>query len=333
MNFNARLKDLLAEKGVTWKQVSQELSIGKNQPKYWEVNDILPDGKTLIKLSRFFGVSVDYLLGTESKNILTEQAEPISNIHNTTEAPFYERFESLCKERGLRPQSDEIVEMTGVSSPAITGWKKGSAPRADVLIRIATYFDVSIDYLLGMENKKGTFTEQTEVVSNKNNTYELFAKILELKGITAYRVAKDTGLTTVLFSDWKKGKSRPKYDKLKIIADYLGVSVEYLQGVDSKDKKILSNVGPSKNCELGAEYTEQEKTLLAMFRSTSEEGRLRIIQAVMNIRDEFTDQRTIYRAARSIQSDSTTVPTTETRSQHDMAKIARAKKVTKEEDL
>ena len=166
-----------------------------------------------------------------------------------------------------------------------------------------------------------------------NNTYELFAKILELKGITAYRVAKDTGLTTVLFSDWKKGKSRPKYDKLKIIADYLGVSVEYLQGVDSKDKEILSNVGPSKNCELGAEYTEQEKTLLAMFRSTSEEGRLRIIQAVMNIRDEFTDQRTIYRAARSIQPDSTTAPTTETRSQHDMAKIARAKKVTKEEDL
>lgn len=67
---------------------------------------------------------------------------------------FYERFEMLCKDKGLRPQSDEIIEMTGVSSPAITGWKKGSAPKADALIRIATYFNVSIDYLLEKTDQK-----------------------------------------------------------------------------------------------------------------------------------------------------------------------------------
>ena len=32
------------------------------------------------------------------------------------------------------------------------------------------------------------------------NTYELFAKIIEAKGVTPYRVAKDTGSTTVLFT-------------------------------------------------------------------------------------------------------------------------------------
>nr|DAF74443.1 MAG TPA: helix-turn-helix XRE-family like protein [Caudoviricetes sp.] len=62
MTFNERLKTLLTEKGVSWKHVSKELSIGKNQPKYWEDNDTLPDGKTLIKLSQFFGVTADYLL-------------------------------------------------------------------------------------------------------------------------------------------------------------------------------------------------------------------------------------------------------------------------------
>lgn len=36
---------------------------------------------------------------------------------------FYERFETLCNVRGLRPQSDEIINVAGVSSPAITGWK------------------------------------------------------------------------------------------------------------------------------------------------------------------------------------------------------------------
>ena len=72
---------------------------------------------------------------------------------------FYERFESLCKERGLRPQSNEIIEIAGVSSPAITGWKKGSAPKADVLLRIATYFGVSVDYLLGNTDVKATNEE------------------------------------------------------------------------------------------------------------------------------------------------------------------------------
>lgn len=29
------------------------------------------------------------------------------------------------------------------------------------------------------------------------------------------------------FSDWKSGKSKPKVDKLKKIADYFGVTIEY----------------------------------------------------------------------------------------------------------
>lgn len=57
--------------------------------------------------------------------------------------------------------------------------------------------------------------------------YEKFAALLEKTGKTAYRVSKDTGLSTALFSEWKSGKSRPKVDKLKILADYFGVSIEY----------------------------------------------------------------------------------------------------------
>lgn len=124
------------------------------------------------------------------------------------------------------------------------------------------------------------------------NTYDLFAKIIEAKGITPYRIAKDTGLTTVLFTDWKKGKSRPKYDKLKIIADYLGVSVEYLQGIETKEQEILDILDSQEDYPEEPKYTEQEKALLAMFRSTSEEGRLRIIQSVMNICDEIEKKPT-----------------------------------------
>lgn len=91
MIFNERLKTLLAERDVSWKQVSQELSIGKTQPKYWADNDTLPDGKTLVKLSHFFGVSVDYLLGNEERSAttgldsdLTEQEKTLLAVYRAS---------------------------------------------------------------------------------------------------------------------------------------------------------------------------------------------------------------------------------------------------------
>ena len=60
--------------------------------------------------------------------------------------------------------------------------------------------------------------------------FEKFEQLVKARGITAYRVAKDIGLAPTVFSDWKSGKSKPKVDKIKKIADYFGVSVDYFIG-------------------------------------------------------------------------------------------------------
>lgn len=60
--------------------------------------------------------------------------------------------------------------------------------------------------------------------------YQKFEQLVKARGITAYRVAKDIGISPVVFSDWKSGKSKPKVDKLKMIADYFGVTIEYFLG-------------------------------------------------------------------------------------------------------
>lgn len=57
--------------------------------------------------------------------------------------------------------------------------------------------------------------------------YQKFEQLVKERGVTAYRVAKDIGLAPTVFSDWKSGKSKPKVDKLKKIADYFGVTIEY----------------------------------------------------------------------------------------------------------
>lgn len=56
--------------------------------------------------------------------------------------------------------------------------------------------------------------------------YEVFEKLLKEKGVTSYRVSKDTGISQATLSDWKNGKSKPKADKLKILSEYFGVSIE-----------------------------------------------------------------------------------------------------------
>lgn len=58
--------------------------------------------------------------------------------------------------------------------------------------------------------------------------YEIFEQLLSKYGVTAYKVAKETGITTATLSNWKQGKYTPKQDKLQKIADYFGVSLEYL---------------------------------------------------------------------------------------------------------
>ena len=58
----------------------------------------------------------------------------------------------------------------------------------------------------------------------------MYSKYLELrkkKGVTDYQVSKDTGIPTSTFTNWKYGRYCPKVDKLKILADYFGVSIEY----------------------------------------------------------------------------------------------------------
>ncbi len=66
--------------------------------------------------------------------------------------------------------------------------------------------------------------------------YQIFDKLLKMNNTTVYRVSKATGISASTFTDWKNGRSIPKTDKIKLIADYFGVPVDYMiSGVSSAD--------------------------------------------------------------------------------------------------
>lgn len=73
--------------------------------------------------------------------------------------------------------------------------------------------------------------------------YEIFSKLLQAHGITPYKLSKETGVSQSTLSDWKRGISTPKQDKLQKIADYFGVSLDYLMTGEEKetDKYYLND--------------------------------------------------------------------------------------------
>lgn len=68
---------------------------------------------------------------------------------------FYDLFKKLCDDRNISV-SKACIEM-GLSRSIAAKWKNTKTnPSAEVLPKIAKYFDVSVDYLLGAEEKEKT---------------------------------------------------------------------------------------------------------------------------------------------------------------------------------
>ena len=65
---------------------------------------------------------------------------------------FWERFLTECNLIGKKP--NPVAKELGVSSGTVTGWKRGSLPKPEVLSKIASYFNVSVDYLMGKTDIK-----------------------------------------------------------------------------------------------------------------------------------------------------------------------------------
>ena len=62
------------------------------------------------------------------------------------------------------------------------------------------------------------------------NTFERIERELEKRNMTGADLARTCGFSNGLYSQWKSGMQNPSAGKIIQIADYLGVSVDYLLG-------------------------------------------------------------------------------------------------------
>lgn len=59
----------------------------------------------------------------------------------------YERIKSLCQKKGIT--ITKLESDLGFGNSSVKKWEKTSSPSIDKIVKVASYFDVSTDYLLG----------------------------------------------------------------------------------------------------------------------------------------------------------------------------------------
>ena len=103
--------------------------------------------------------------------------------------------------------------------------------------------------------------------------YERLEALLEAHHTSVYRLSKETGISPSTFSDWKSGRSSPKADKLRRIAEYFGISTDTLLGGgagETSDLSVFLSVKAKKMIPILGEIRAGEPILAQTTRIGSE---------------------------------------------------------------
>lgn len=85
---------------------------------------------------------------------------------------FYDVFLRLCASKNVSPS--KAAEAVGLNRAAVAKWKNGATPSAVTAIKLADYFGVTTDYLLGKPTQK-----ETPPVLTKKDERDIERKLAE----------------------------------------------------------------------------------------------------------------------------------------------------------
>ena len=138
-NLSESLKDLMEEAEINAPALAKATGIDSSTILTFLRGDGLPYVDTLITLADYFKCSTDYLLGLTDK---------LSEEEFRQRPPFKEQLTFLLKHFNVTKYRME--KDTGLAEKTVNRWHNGKTqPTVDSLIRLAKYFDCSVDFILG----------------------------------------------------------------------------------------------------------------------------------------------------------------------------------------
>lgn len=173
------------------------------------------------------------------------------------------RIEIRLAEIGMTKQ--EFYEKSGISSGSFSQWNTGKhAPSIKKVQRAAGVIGVTTEYLLYGVDPMPDFVLKSPIVARIN-------ALLAAKGIPKQQFYKDCGITSASYSLWNTGKTNPSMKNLKIIAEYLGISVVDLL----PDEELVPQEGIKKDPVPKDEAEDSETAELREIWSSADENERR----------------------------------------------------------
>lgn len=144
---------------------------------------------------------------------------------------FYERFLELCNKKGLSPAA--AAREIGLSNATTTHWSQGTNPTQASTLKVAKYFGVSTEYLLG-KAEKGNATVEYAVASKENSDregfqFDRFYDLCKAQGKKQTYLYDLVGFPSKAGSNLRRTK-KVKPEILEIWAKELHTSAAYLNG-------------------------------------------------------------------------------------------------------
>lgn len=139
---------------------------------------------------------------------------------------FIDNLKDLIDETGLSLR--QLAKKSGVSAMQYSRYLNGSIPTIDTTLKIAKYFNCSLDYLFGLsedKNNKRYKTYEYDIYSFLDN----YQKLLDENKISHYKFMKNSEYDESVIRHWKAG-SIPRLDIIYYIAKNLGGSMDELIG-------------------------------------------------------------------------------------------------------
>ena len=136
---------------------------------------------------------------------------------------FQERLQDLLVENGLSRL--QLAKKIGISFETLNGYfNKDFYPELSVAVKIANYFDCSLQYLMGLTDEYKNF--------DKNNlTFAQNLKNLMTENhLSAERLMKSLNMSEANYYRWKNNANKPAMQSLIAIAKFFDVSLDYLVG-------------------------------------------------------------------------------------------------------
>jgi transcriptional regulator with XRE-family HTH domain len=107
MNFAQRLKEIREEKNLSQEQLGKEIDRSRTSISGYETYDRLPDVDTLIKLVKYFDISLDWLMGFSNVRRATNSVESVEAIYKDILDNLKEKLIAdgiIMKDEGLSPE-------------------------------------------------------------------------------------------------------------------------------------------------------------------------------------------------------------------------------------